>query len=89
MILTSQVSILDRVIEDGLDDKTKPRQRLAIAKYLTGLMDRLADKYARRSSNPEAIMQLLGCPELKPAQSRFHASMRDVATENELITSGS
>ena len=89
MILTSQVSILDRVIEDGLDDKTKPRQRLSIFKYLTSHLDNLADKYLRRGSNPEAIKRLLSGPELEPGKSNFPSSMRDVTKENELLTSGS
>ena len=88
MILTSQVSILDRVIEDGLSEKTKPRQRFSILKYLTTHLDNLADKLLRRGSNPEAIKRLLSGPELEPAQSRFPSSLRDVTKYNELLTSG-
>ena len=89
MILTSQVSILDRVIEDGLSEKTKPRQVLAIYKMLVKRLDDLADKLLRRSSNLEAIKELLSGPELEPGKSNFPSSMRDVTKENELLTSGS
>ena len=66
MILTNQVFILERVIEDGLADKTKPRQRLSIFKFLTSHLDNLADKSLKRGSNPESIRQLLGGSELEP-----------------------
>jgi ACT domain-containing protein len=89
MILTSQVSILDRVIEDGLSEKTKPRQRLSILKYLTTHLNNLADKILRRVSNPEAIKRLLSGPELEPGTSNFPSSMRDVTKDNEILTSGS
>jgi ACT domain-containing protein len=72
IILANQVSILGRVIEAGLSEKTKPRQVLAIYKLLVKRLDDLADKLLRRSSNPEAIKQLLWCIDLKSAQSRFH-----------------
>ena len=70
MILTNQVSILDRVIEDGFSEKTKPKQRLSIFKFLSTHLDDLADKYLRRGSNPEAIKRLLNGSELEPGQSR-------------------
>ena len=89
MILTNQVFILERVIEDGLADKTKPRQRLSICKFLTSHLDNLADKLLRRSSNLEAIKELLSGPELEPGTSNFPSSMRDITKENELLTSGS
>ena len=89
MILINQVSILRRVIEDALSEKTKPRQVLAIYKYLVKRLDDLADKILRRGSNPEAIKRLLSGPELEPGKSNFPSSMRDVTKENELLTSGS
>jgi len=89
MILINQVSILRRVIEDGLSEKTKPRQVLAIYKMLVKRLDDLAEKYLRRGSNPEAIKRLLSGPELEPGTSNFPSAVRDVTTENELLTSGS
>jgi len=43
-ILGSRLQLLEKVIEDALDDKTKPRDRLAILKALDGMMDKLTDK---------------------------------------------
>jgi len=89
MILTNKVVILERIIEDGQSEKTKPIQRLSILKYLTTHLDNLADKLLRRGSNPEAIKRLLCGPELEPGKSRFPSSMRDVTKETELLTSDS
>ena len=89
IILTNKVVILEKVIEEGQSENTKPRQRLSIYKFLTSHFDKLADKLLRRSSNLEAIKELLSGPELEPGTSSFPSSMRDVTKEIKLLTSGS
>ena len=89
MILTSQVSILGKVIKDGLDENTTPSQRLTIQKALSERLDKLEEEYLRWSSNPEAIKKLLSGPILKPAQSRIYPSQPAETVEFNTLTSGS
>ena len=74
LILANQVAILERVIQDGLADTTKPRQRLAIYKGLVKRSDELMESlHVSRAKNTGEIDFLNG-PTLIPAQSRFSAS---------------
>ena len=54
LILANQVAILERVIQDGLADTTKPRQRLAIYKELVKRSDELMESFLRGSNQSRA-----------------------------------
>jgi len=83
LILANQVAILERVIQDGLADTTKPRQRLAIYKELVKRSDELMESlHVSRAQNTGDIDFLKG-PTLIPAQSRFSASEVEIKVGRE------
>ena len=71
LILASRTEILERVIEDGLADTTKPRQRLAIYKELAKRGDELRQAVQAVSTRPGDISEILGSPVQKPGISRM------------------
>jgi hypothetical protein len=75
LILQSKVEILNKVLEDGLSDKTKPRVRLAIYSKLSDLVDRYIEALRAETeiSNNTAEFLKRG-PHLKPGKSRLTAS---------------
>jgi ACT domain-containing protein len=74
LLLENQTKVLERVIEEGLADTTKPRDRLAILKAITKLVDELQeDLHVNRRDGKDAADFLTG-PKLEPAASRFSAS---------------
>ena len=70
-ILDRQLDILDKVIEDGLAENTKPRQRLAIFKALTARYERLREKILGGNMSSSEIEELLSGPKLVAGKSRF------------------
>ena len=86
IILVKQIAILHDIIADALDENTKPRQRLAIKKYLDDRFKKLAEKYLRASSDPQTTKQFLSGPKLEPGKSRFYTSQPLIGMNN---TSGS
>ena len=73
LILDNQIEILELVIQDGLADTTKPRQRVAILKQLD---KRLAELFELlRSHNPsgDADGDFLTGPTLVPGKSSFQS----------------
>ena len=78
LILANQVAILERVIQDGLADTTKPIQRLAIYKGLVKRSDELMESlHVSRAQNMVDIDFLKG-PTLIQAKSQFSASEVEV-----------
>ena len=69
LILQNKLNILEKVIQDGLSEKTSPRARLAIYMKLTQLTDELMDTL-QRDEAPDVGFLLTG-PKLVKAESRF------------------
>jgi len=66
LILENQTQILERVIQDGLADTTKPRQRLAIYKELAKRGDELRQAIQAVNTHPGDISEILHSPVQKP-----------------------
>jgi hypothetical protein len=66
LILNNHFEILERVIQDALEDTTRPRQRLAIKKYLDKRMDELSERVRSYSPNGSADGDFLTGPMLVP-----------------------
>jgi hypothetical protein len=69
LILQHKMEILDKLIQDGLSDKTSPRSRLAIYMKLIQLVDELIDSLQR--DDEQNVDFLLTGPKLVKAESRF------------------
>jgi hypothetical protein len=63
------MEIFERIIQDGLSEKTSPRARLAIYMKLTQLTDELIESL-QRYEIPDVGFLLTG-PKLVKAESRF------------------
>ena len=72
VILYSKVQILEKIIEDGLAEKTKPRDRIAIHKMLTELIDTLMARLNATRTDTTSIKELMTGPTLKMGVSRFN-----------------
>ena len=83
LILANQVSILERVIQDGLADTTKPRQRLAIYKELVKRSDELMESLHVSRAQNTGDVDFLNGPTLISAQSRFSASEVEIKVGRE------
>ena len=69
LILQHKLEIFEKIIQDGLSNKTSPRARLAIYMKLTQLTDELMDTL-QRDEAPNVDFLLTG-PKLVKAESRF------------------
>jgi len=69
LILQNELDMLEKIIQDGLSDKTSPRARLAIYMKLTQLADELMDTL-QRDEGQDVSLFLRG-PKLVKAESRF------------------
>jgi hypothetical protein len=69
LILQHKMEIFEKIIQDGLSDKTSPRARLAIYMKLTQLTDELMESL-QRDEVPDVGFLLTG-PKLVKAESRF------------------
>jgi hypothetical protein len=69
LILQYNLEIFEKVIQDGLSNKTSPRARLAIYMKLTQLTDELMDTL-QRDEGQDVTLFLTG-PKLVKAESRF------------------
>ncbi len=78
LILANQLQVFERVIQDGLADTTKPRQRLAILKEIVKMSNELMEKLRVSSHDNEEIKELLSGPNLVPGKSRFSAFEREI-----------
>ena len=74
MILISHINILHRLIEDGLADTTKPRDRLAILKTLDAMQDKLVEKLQVGRQDEAFTSEVLRGPMLRKGTSRFAAA---------------
>ena len=77
MILVNQVNVLQKLIENGLSEKTKPKDRLAIYKALGEMQDKLAQELRVNSQDDEAVNENLRGPVLHLGKSRFSASSKN------------
>jgi ACT domain-containing protein len=71
LLFENQIKVLKRVIQDGLSDKTKPRQRLAIYKELSRQADELKNSLQTNRIVNSDIADILTGPELVPGISRM------------------
>jgi hypothetical protein len=69
LILHNKMEIFEKIIQDGLSEKTSPRARLAIYMKLTQLTDELMESLQREEA-PDVDFLLTG-PKLVKAESRF------------------
>jgi len=69
LILQNKMEIFEKIIQDGLSEKTSPRARLAIYIKLTQLTDELMESLQREESSN--VDFLLTGPKLVLAESRF------------------
>jgi len=63
-LIRYHVQLLEKVCEDALDDKTKPRDRLAIMKTLDSMLDKLTEKLLAENNNIPDINEILTGPHL-------------------------
>jgi len=77
MILANQTHILQKIIEDAMDEKTKPRERLAIYKALGEKVDKLSETLRMSNYDNEFVAELLKGPTLITGTSRFAASSKN------------
>jgi hypothetical protein len=84
LILLSKTELLRKVIQDGLSEATKPKDRLAIYLRLNDLVDQLSNTLQIESQvDKEAHEFLKHGPQLVMAKSRFIATERTVTIESE------
>ena len=69
LILQNKMDIFEKIIQDGLSEKTSPRARLAIYMKLTQLTDELMESLQREEVSD--VDFLLTGPKLVKAESRF------------------
>lgn len=69
LILQHRMEIFEKIIRDGLSEKTSPRARLAIYMKLTQLTDELMESLQREETSD--VDFLLTGPKLVLAESRF------------------
>ena len=69
LILQHKMEIFEKIIQDGLSEKTSPRARLAIYMKLTQLTDELMESLQREEASN--VDFLLAGPKLVLAESRF------------------
>lgn len=84
LILMTKTEMLQKLIEDGLSNTTKPKDRLAIYLKLNELVDRLTDSlHIENQFEKEAHEFLKQGPVLVKAKSRFTATERTISYETE------
>jgi hypothetical protein len=72
MILLRKTEILEKILQDGLSDKTSPRARLAIYIKIPQLLDELIDNLQRDEGiDGQSVEALLTGPKLVKVESRF------------------
>lgn len=71
MILVNQTNLLQRIIEDGLSETTKPRERLAIYKTLGERLEKLSQALQVNNYDTAFATEILKGPVLRPGTSRF------------------
>lgn len=85
LILLTKTEMLRKVIQDGLSDETKPKDRLAIYLKLNEQLDNLTQHLQiEDDATKEARKFLEQGPRLVQAKSRFTATQTTVMIENEV-----
>jgi hypothetical protein len=79
LILENQTKVLEGVIQDGLATTTKPRERVAIYKYLKQRTDELMEALQVNHMADREVEAILSGPKLIPGESRFDASSTPIA----------
>jgi hypothetical protein len=84
LILFSSTEILKKLIEDGLSDKTNPKDRLSIFLKLNELGDKLTDNLqVENQFSKDAHEFLKKGPKLEHANSRLIAAERTITIQTE------
>ena len=84
LIVLNKTEMLRKIIEDGLSDTTKPKDRLAIYLKLNELVDRLTDTLhvdSQLSKDKHAFLKQ--GPILESGKSRLTAKVRTITIETE------
>jgi ACT domain-containing protein len=90
LILANQTEILEHVIQEGLAENTKPRQRLAIYKEITKRADELMGLIQASHTSDTDVSDILSGPTLIPGESRFASASTPIALGSMTgMTSGS
>ena len=85
IILLHKNQILQKIIQDGLSDETAPRDRLAIYRGLSELVDNLSQNLQIESQAAAVAYEFLKKgPITRKAKSRLTTSQTIVTIENEL-----
>ena len=85
LILLHKNQILKKIIEDGISDETAPRDRLAIYRGLSELVDNLSENLQIESQAATKAHEFLkNGPITRKAKSRLTTSQTIVTIENEL-----
>jgi hypothetical protein len=84
LILSSNTQILEKIIDDARSDKTTPRDRLAIYKTLTEMVEKLSQEKQIDSQLEAAAHEFLSRgPTTMPMKSRLTATRETVTFESE------
>jgi hypothetical protein len=84
LILLSRRAILEKVVQDGLSEDTKPRDRLYILKTLDALLDDIVNKLQEDNpSEQESQVFLQQGPMLRHQISRMTAMQDTITIEDE------
>ena len=70
MILITQTEVLEKVLQAALDATTRPRDRLAIVKFLDKMTDELLKKFAISSPPKDSAREFLTGPATRRIQPR-------------------
>lgn len=76
LILDNQIEILRRVIEEALAETTRPRQRLAIKKYLNKRLEELYETVRFYNPSSGADADFLTGPKLERGISSFESNQQ-------------
>ena len=90
LILENQTKVLEGIIQDGLATTTKPKERVAIYKYMKQRTDELMQALQVNRMDDREIGDILSGPKLIPGESRFAASSSPIVSGSMTgMTSGS
>ena len=70
MILVTHMGVLEKVIQEAIDATTRPRDRLAIVKFLDKMTDELQKKFAISSPSKDSARDFLTGPATRRIQPR-------------------
>lgn len=86
VVLLAKTEILDKLIEDSLSDKTKPKDRLAIYLKLNELVNSLTQSLQIDKENERRAREFLAQrPRISLQKSRFSATKTTITIKNEAL----